>query len=305
MSALLREYHREQAARAKQIYVESMISAQAGKDWRNAHSVARRQVVAALRATDYLRDIPAGLSESGLHLTILRHLMAPPISQDQFALLCADYPKRAEITGRGVSVAAATAVASAFLAGRDRVLTRWLDGNGQPTSNQIRNLLRGVVPLLSVQNTATVRRGRMSVEQEAAIVALLTDRGWTRQSSGLISSLTDVKPQHFLHKARFATKTRPQEVDIACGLPGTVVLAMECKVTNDETNSVKRINDVLKKAAAWQEHWGSFVRTAALLQGVIAFKDVDRLLEGRVEVFWSHDLTSFDSWLVEQGWLTK
>lgn len=141
----------------------------------------------------------------------------------------------------------------------------------------------------------------MSMEQEAAIVTLLSDRGWGRQSSGLISKLTDVKPQHFLHKTKFATKTRPQEVDIACGLRGTVVLAMECKVTNDETNSVKRINDVLKKATAWQDHWGSFVRTAALLQGVIAFKDVERLLEANVEVFWSHDLTAFENWLTEEG----
>ena len=145
------------------------------------------------------------------------------------------------------------------------------------------------------------QRGRMSADQEGALVALLNQRGWGRQTGGLISNLTDVKLQHYLHKARFATKTRPQEVDIACGLPGTVVLAMECKVTNDETNSVKRINDVLKKAAAWQAHWGSFVKTAALLQGVIAFKDVERLLEGNVEVFWSHDLNAFEAWLASQG----
>ncbi len=100
-----------------------------------------------------------------------------------------------------------------------------------------------------------------------------------------------------MHKTRFATKTRPQEVDIACGLGKTVVLAMECKVTNDETNSVKRVNDVLKKASAWHAHWGSFVQTAALLQGVIALKDVERLLEADVHVFWSHDLTRFENWI--------
>lgn len=301
IAATLRDYHREQALLAKKIYIEGLTSPQAGKDWRYAHAVARRQVIAALRATRCFSDIPTGLIESGQHLTVLRHVMAPPISQDQFALLCVDYPKRAEGTGRGISRAAAEAVTAAFLTGRDRVLTRWLDGNSQPSTIQIRNLLRGVVPLLSVQNTATLRRGRMSVEQEGAVVDLLTARGWGRQSIALISELTDVKPQHFLHKTRFATKTRPQEVDIACGLPKTVVLAMECKVTNDETNSVKRVNDVLKKATAWQDHWGSFVRTAALLQGVIAFKDVERLLDGKVEVFWSHDLSRFEAWLADQN----
>ena len=103
-----------------------------------------------------------------------------------------------------------------------------------------------------------------------------------------------------MHKTKFATKTRPQEVDIACGLGKTVVLAMECKVTNDETNSVKRINDILKKASAWHDHWGSFVQTAALLQGVIALKDVERLLEAKVYVFWSHDLARFEGWIDTQ-----
>ena len=72
---------------------------------------------------------------------------------------------------------------------------------------------------------------------------------------------------------------------------------MECKVSNDETNSVKRVNDVLKKATAWKDHWGNFVKTAALLQGVIAPKDVDRLIDGGVEVFWSHDLATFEAWI--------
>ncbi len=104
---------------------------------------------------------------------------------------------------------------------------------------------------------------------------------------------------HYMHKTRFATATtRPQEVDIALGLKSTIVLAMECKVTNDETNSIKRVNDVLKKAHAWKDHWGSFVKTAAVLQGVIAEKDVMRLLDSSVEVFWSHDLPHLEHWLL-------
>lgn len=294
-------YHKAQAEEARRIYVDGLTSPQATEDWQAAHITARRQVIDALKATNYLKDIPKGLKASGIHLMVLRHLMAPPISQDQFALLCPRYPKRAEVTGRAMTEEEAQAVAAAFIAGRDRRVTRWLNGNEMPSITQVRNLLRGVVPLLSMQNVATLRRGRMSFEQEGAVLSLLSEQGWTKQSSGLISSLTDVKAQHFLHKVRFATQTRPQEVDIACGLPGTVVLAMECKVTNDETNSVKRINDVLKKATAWQLHWGSFVKTAALLQGVIAFKDVERLLEGKVEVFWSHDLAMFEGWLVQQS----
>jgi hypothetical protein len=274
-----------------------MITPRAAADWYFAQVLARKKVAATLRATKCLHDLEAGLRQSGAHLTVIRHLLAPPMSQDQFALLCPLYPKRSEKSGSGLSEQAAVAVVSAFHNGRDRKLTRWLDTRQAPTHAQVRNMLRSVVPMLSLQIAATLRRTRLSAEQEGAVIEMLQNKGWTQQSSALIDSLSDVPSKHFMHKTRFATKTRPQEVDIACGLGKTVVLAMECKVTNDETNSVKRINDVLKKAKGWQDHWGSFVRTAALLQGVIAFKEVERLLEANVIVFWSHDLAAFDEWL--------
>jgi len=103
-----------------------------------------------------------------------------------------------------------------------------------------------------------------------------------------------------MHKTRFATRTRPQEVDIALGLSRTYVAAMECKVSNDATNSVKRINDVIKKATAWKEHWGSFVEPVALLQGVIKPRDVRRLIDAGVVVFWSHRLKDLEEWLDER-----
>ena len=218
------------------------------------------------------------------------------MSQDQFALLCSDYPKRNEKNGRGLSDDASMAVANILLAGLDRRIAPWLGMTGEPSIAQVRNLLRATVPILSQQIVATLRRNRLSGQQEGAVTDLLRGKGWVQQNSALIKTLSDVQPQHFMQKTRFATRTRPQEVDIACGLGQTIVMAMECKVTNDETNSVKRINDVLKKATAWQSHWGSFVKTAALLQGVIAFKDVQRLLEANVQVFWSHDLASFEAW---------
>ena len=151
--------------------------------------------------------------------------------------------------------------------------------------------------LIAQQKVATARRTRLAFEQEYAVIELLGRDGWTQLPSKLIDTRAAVPPKHFMHKTRFATKTRPKEVDIACGLKGTYVLAMECKVTNDETNSLKRVNDVLNKATAWHDHWGSFVRTAALLEGVLAPKDVQRLTDADVAVFWSHDLNTFRAWL--------
>src|SRR5207244_611270 len=111
----------------------------------------------------------------------------------------------------------------------------------------IRSLLAVTSTLMAMQKMATARRSRLSIEQEYAVEVLLEANGWTKLPSKLIDERAAVPPKSFMRKTRFATATTAhQEVDIACGLTGSYVLAMECKVTNDETNSVKRINDVLK-----------------------------------------------------------
>lgn len=160
--------------------------------------------------------------------------------------------------------------------------------------------IEATAPLMANQMVATARRSRLSREQENAAIAALEHRDWVKISSATVSTSGQLPAQRFMHKTRFASgPNENQEVDIACGLGGTVVLAMECKVTNDATNSVKRINDVLKKAAAWKQHWGTFVRPAALLQGVISFTDVERLLDFPVEVFWAHRIDQFADWIEE------
>lgn len=290
-------HHQHEAEVAEANYVAALTTSQAATDWYTANVRARRDVIAALRSSICLSDMSAAIQASGAHIRVFRHILAPPISQDQFKLLCPAYPKSAENSGGPVDPGVADTVAAAISAARNRRLTRWIDRGGSPRPIEVRELIHAVSPLLSQQIVATVRRNRLSAEQEGAVLKLLQSKGWTRMTSALIQTLSTVPPKHFMHKTRFATGTQPQEVDVACGLGGDVVLAMECKVTNDKTNSVKRINDVLKKARAWQEHYGGFIHTAALLQGVIGYKDVHRLLEANVKVFWTHKLEDFGDWL--------
>ena len=290
-------HHRVQAEIAKADYVSGLTSPLAAAEWHSIVMRARRDIISALKASNGLTDLPAALAQSGAHLRVFRYLLAPPISQDQFKLLCPAYSKSRENNGSAITGARAAAVCAAILAARNVRLTPWLDRGDAPKSIEVRALLHAVAPMLSQQIIATVSRNRLAATQEGAVIALLASKGWTRVNSGLIQSLSDVPASHYMHKTRFATTTQPQEVDIACGLGKTIVLAMECKVTNDPLNSIKRINDVLKKATAWQAHWGSFVRTAALLQGVINYNDVHRLLAANVEVFWSHKLEDFEAWL--------
>jgi hypothetical protein len=290
--------HAAHAAKAKQLYLDARDPNEGAEDWRLALREARSALWKALHASNYLVDVAKALKVSGAHMLALRHVLAPPISQDQFKLLCPDWSKTTEKSGAPVKGPSADRVAATIQEWRDRDLSPWLDDGRKPSGAEVRNVLLALAPLIAAQNVATARRNRLAAKQEHAVRSLLEAKGWTRLPSRPIDTRASVPERHFMHKTRFATATAsPQEVDVACGLRDTVVLAMECKVTNDETNSVKRINDVLKKAEAWKTHWGSFVVTAALLEGVIAAKDVERLIDHKVHVFWSHDLDTFSAWL--------
>ncbi len=303
MASLLDEAaHEALRLEARKLYEDSLIASDRAADWREALVEARAVIIQALRASDCLRDIPAALKQSGSHMLVFRHLMAPPTSQDQFKLICPVWPKSSEKTGTSINTDVADVVADKLLEWRSKRLAPWLMTGRSPTYRELGALLLAVSPLIASQRVATARRNRLALEQEVAIINKLQALGWQKVPSALIDAQGSLNSKQFMHKARFASgNVGRAEVDIAVGLEGAIVLAIECKVTNDETNSVKRINDVLKKAASWKDHWGNFVKPAALLQGVVKSSDVKQLLDKNVAVFWSHRLDLFGEWLVEQG----
>jgi len=286
---------------AKRFYLENTDPIGEAKDWGQAMGQIRSAAYAALEASNYLRDFEAALTVSGHHMLIFRHLLAPPKSQDQFSLLCPEWSKASEKSGKALREDKALAASKVLDTWKDRSITPWLDEQRLPTDTEKALIVERIVSFIAPKLTETQKRNRLSYDQENAVIQLLRGLGWTQSKSFLIDELSAIKPRTFMHKARFATATtNAQEVDIACGLKQGIVAAMECKVTNDATNSVKRVNDILKKAKAWKDHWGSFVETAALLQGVIKPSDVQRLTDDGVRVFWSHDLSEFSGWVEER-----
>jgi hypothetical protein len=289
------------AETARKLYLNDINPAEDAVDWHAALKEARKLIALALRASKNFYDIEGAMVANGGHMLVLRHLIAPPVSQDQFKLRCPAWPKSSEKNENPITIADASLVVASFDLWRDRRLTRWLDRKRNPTHSELRDILLAVSPLIAAQRIATLRRNRHASKQEQSVIDLLVRRGWIRLPSLLIDRRAAVPRKHFMHKTRFATASvAPQEVDIACGLKDTLVVAIECKVSNDETNSIKRINDVIKKAEAWRTHWGNFVMTAAILQGVIASKDVARLIDQNIHVFWSHDLPTFEKWINAQ-----
>jgi len=289
--------HTTEAHRAKEVYQARFSSESSRRDWHAALRNARAAVGAALRSSEMLYSIEAALVESGRHMLVFRHLMAPPMSQDQFKLLAPSWSKGTEKSGKGLDTESSMFVAKILLEWIDHGIASWLSSGQQPRVREIRQLYERAASLIAYGRFYTDRRTQISSRQEQELLTVLERKGWQRIASRPVVEQSTLSAKQFMHKTKFATRTLPQEVDVACGLGKSCILAVECKVTNDETNSVKRVNDVIKKAGAWKDHWGNFVKTAALLQGVIKPADVQRLIAADVVVFWSHDLDSFERWI--------
>jgi hypothetical protein len=151
--------------------------------------------------------------------------------------------------------------------------------------------------LMARQQFETDQRNLSSRYQEEMAIKALKAAGYKELEPRKVTRKTRVPEKHFMHKARLAvSETANQEADIAIGLPDGTMLALECKVSNDETNSVKRANDIIKKYHGWVKYWGSgFAKTGCLLEGVWGHNAVSELNDHDIQIFWSHDLGDFSA----------
>ena len=102
-------------------------------------------------------------------------------------------------------------------------------------------------------------------------------------------------PGEFCPESKLGTS----KADLVIGLYDRRVLALECKVSNSEVNSVKRVNrEAAQKARAWINDFGQrHVVPGAVLGGV--FKP-DNLATAQAEglaLFWSHRLVDLRNFI--------
>lgn len=285
--------HQEYRREAEERYRFALNSEIAKNLWSECLHAATAEVEEALIATEDLVRVPKALKISGRYTRALRFLTGPPLSQDQFQLACPNWTKASEKAGRPLKDASAAGFEATFRAWADAERTQGLDN---PTQRAKAIASTGI--LIAQQEFATRKRMRLAGVQEEMASTVLTDLGFCKVSIGFVDQPGALGNLEFARAVQFATADgSSHEVDLAIGLPGRRILALECKVSNDKTNSVKRVNDVLKKAAAWRSQWGKFVITGALLEGVFSEKEPRRLLDSEVVVFWSHRPELFRAWI--------
>lgn len=231
----------------------------------------------------------ADLCRSELGRTAFRYLGAPPISEDDLKTL-----------------AEAPLCASAFAAGGDaaqrlldvmRVIVDprrfpWLREQRPATPAEREAARLATSALVASQRVQTLRRGDEKAAVEGAVRGLLVGMGWRpaehRSAQGIQRLLTDSPPPR-----TFLTQTNlgADNADLVVRLDDDRLLAIECKGSNSEINSRKRLNkEAAHNARAWVGRFGAQVVAAVALQGVFKARYVEEAQDTPMAIFWSHRL---------------
>lgn len=142
-----------------------------------------------------------------------------------------------------------------------------------------------------------MRRNEGKEFQERTVAAKLSEAGLVSVTPRRISTLQNAPaPGEFCRESMFGNR----KADFVIGLFDGRNMALECKVSNSSTNSVKRLNnDAAIKAENWRSDFGTLqVVTAAVLSGVYNIHNLEDAQNRGLTLFWAHDLDSMVEWLL-------
>ena len=237
-------------------------------------------------------------------LEAFRYLAAPPISEDDLQVLAEaptlakgqlrqnpEYVKRLVETVRVVL---------------DRRRFAWVVENREPTEAERGAAVMASAALLATRRVETKRRSTGKKQQEASVKQALADVGLKEVKRRPIPNVTlgpaagEFCGESLLGLAKADAKPdKGRLADVVLRLWDHRLMPIECKVSNSELNSVKRLNnDAAVKASTWKRDFGVHqVVPAAVLSGVYGLYDLLDAQERGLTIFWAHDLKPLTDFL--------
>ena len=298
--------------------------------WREEGNVAYRRhfelaleaVGALFRRSDDLRSFGARHLAEGDRAArdVARYLAGPPLSEDDLEVLAGpgeeegdpDLPEYGaslldwllppgEEAGWAAPAAPARPRSSdrslaAVIAGvLDPLRFPWLAHEPRPrrpTKLEREVALRWTAGLVAAQKAATERRTAASRRQEQAVEDILAapPLRFSKIAPRTIATVRD-----FLAPGEFCRQSSVggTRADFSIGLRDRL-LVIECKVSNSEVNSYKRLNhEVGNKAASWTRTFGQGVIPAAVLDGVFKLENLLSAQRAGIAIYWERDLRPF------------
>jgi XamI restriction endonuclease len=149
-----------------------------------------------------------------------------------------------------------------------------------------------------MRRVETLRRNEGRGIQERLVETQLLRARLKQVRTRRVRTLSDApKAGEFCRESHLGKR----KADFIIGLWDGRTMALECKVSNSSTNSVKRLNnDAAVKAEVWRDDFGKTqVVPAAVLSGVYALRNLEDAQGRGLSLFWAHDLKMLTDWLYE------
>lgn len=243
-------------------------------------------------------DLIAKLVKDAELLTALRYLGAPPISTDDLETLVGDKLAWTQVRDDPKRAAAIRDVIVAIL---DPTRFPWIKEGRPAKRHETEKAILASTVLASAQRVQTQRRSDERKDLQAAVENILLTKGFSktqqRPSKGIKTLRADApKAGEYMVEVLVGE----HNADIVVGLHDSRVLAIECKGSNSEINSRKRINkEVAQDAFDWVRRFGSDnLVPAAAIQGVFSPRYILQAQETPVVFFWGHRLDDLSTFIL-------
>ncbi len=252
-----------------------------------------RQRAAVERLLDETADLStleadaSAILADGELMQAARYLAGPPVSEDDLQVL-ADMrlaPSRLSADREG-----ARRVAETILRGLDSERFPWVADEREPSDDEWRAAVVATTALIASQRVRTHRMTDAPRRQEALVKSRLSDADFVESPARPIPNLSAAPDM-----GRFTGECvvgASRKADVVVRLWDGRVMPIECKVSNSELNSIKRLtNDAAVKARVWIEDLGrNNVVPAAVLSGVFGLTTLIEAQERGLTLFWAHSL---------------
>ena len=223
----------------------------------------------------------------------LRCVGTPPVSDDDLDTLVDGSVNATAIRRSGDF---ATAVAQVLRGIADQARFPWIVAGRPPTDHEIEMAILATTTLAAASTILTGRRGDERAQFEKQVHDLL---GSTLE---LVAAETISKPRsqgpqpgQFMKNAVVGA----HGADAVVGLYDDRLLCIECKASNSEINSRKRLNkEVVADATDWLSRFGGdIIVPAAAIRGVFKQQYLKEAQDVPIALFWSHRLTDLTSFI--------
>lgn len=236
---------------------------------------------------------PAVLSNKRLILA-LRYMAGPPISEDDLKVLAEEASLAPSRLKKDPGMA--QKVVDTVLIAIDRGRFPWIVEGREPEPAELEAATLASAALMATQRLATIRRSEGKTLQEDAVADALAGVQLREVPTRSVATLSDAPGSgEFCRESLFGSR----KADFIIGLWDGRKMAVECKVSNSSTNSIKRLNnDTAVKATTWIKEFGTAQTVpAAVITGVFKLNKLKQAQGAGLSLFWADKLGVMLDWI--------